>query len=435
MKEKNKSLLITSLISVSMSIISFSAMSADRNMEHNKLTETITTVNQEQNTNFPETDNTKALYPSDVDEEFRIKEYNESFVFYDADNNPINTDDSVKVATYNENVGYKLYNDTVSDTGFITGHKEVEDAGNGVNAGRFFRYWNPSAKSVASRGFQHEYNNDGQYSPSFPKLCYTGATKPYPTENTKITRNGVKVPSTPLIRLASVGGDKNNANQMKYNGRYDFFMPVVSINDANVIKNAGITDAIWTNTTNSNVLKNNVLICNTKDNKCSFTWTGSCFKINPLGAIKLANPDNTTTGYNYITGDNTKIVNCSTKSTTACADADVKSFKGNSSDEAYRISQFVKLDIDGNTDLIEIPQQTCYKCLNVQTTGVEDTSCSYIVNEVFKAKKGDCAATVAALATNPRIVKDYLPANMNNEYNCKSCLCKIEGLLKAKGCN
>ena len=170
MKEKNKSLFINSLISVSMCIMQFSVM-ADSSMEQgNKLETTVKVINAEQNVPFPVTDNTKALSPTNTDELYRVQKNNENFVFY-VNNKPVNTDDTDKKVEYNSAVGYKLTSsDSVTDTGFVVGHKEVEDAGPTNQKERFFRYWNPSASSKSAREPLNDYSVDAQFSPSFPKL-------------------------------------------------------------------------------------------------------------------------------------------------------------------------------------------------------------------------------------------------------------------------
>lgn len=439
MKEKNKSLLMNSLISVSMCIMPFSVMAADT--DHvSKLAETVQTLNEEQNVGYPDTDNTKAIYPSKDNPNFReINANTENFTFTLNDGTK-NRNESASQVTYNAAVGYNIRLTEPMQAGFIIGHKEIEDAGTGSTQGKFFRYWNtsapaPSSYGVATLSNDTDIDTDPQFSPAYPKLCYTGATSNYPTEIGNINNKNVS-----LIRLAENGGDSisdvKNKVKMRYLGPRELLLPVVNV-EQNKLQGVDTKGISYRSNVNIKSLPCITTNGETRGDGCNLVWndTQKCYDIQFYGDPKKSTDPNTQIGYNYMTKGNVSLVNCTNGSTAQCGINDVKSFKrDNTTGEAYRISQFVKLDIDGNTIPIEVPQQTCFNCVGVNS-GAVDASCDYIVNEVYKAKGGNCAETVKALATNPRLVKNYLPSTLQNGSNCTGCLCKIEALLKAKGCS
>lgn len=443
-KSTNKFLLTTSLFSLTMGMLSFNVMAANSNAEHRleAIGNTVKAVNFETNVQFPKTNNAKAINKSASPQEtkFRMLSDNEDFCFKGPDGKCMNCESSdgknCNVRQLNvENTAKTQYNVAegvkVLDSGYIVGNKEVTDSGNGNSL--FFRYWDPTLESY-SNSESRRITPDPQFSASFPKLCYGGSGLSFSSPKSLAKKNDKY--ADPLIRLTKDGGDTKN-DKMQYIDERRIDIPVkaaTSYTDpSGVINNGNNLGGILSCITNKScrLVKDENRDCfNVEINK---TYTDAA-KIYASDIIKK----NNNKGYKFnddgsksnITISRCPKENASKYSGTDCNADLVKSFVVDSNDTPYRQSAFVSIDINGNTETIEIPDQTCYKCVNVNA-GPTDASCEYILKEVWEASKHDCEATVKNMVINPRNTgRNYLPSNMNTQGNCQTCLCKIEQILK-----
>ncbi len=437
-KSKNKFLLTTSLFSLMMGMLSLNAMAdtVEHGSEH--IETTIKYLNYEVNKELPQTDNSKAIFKSNINQSFREKATNENFCFKGPDGRCINcksTDGNrCNEQSSKTELGYTVGDNTkiLETAGYVVGDKSViSDEGSNGYENTFFRYWKSDAESQQSDIAPKEA--DPQFSASYPKLCYTGFSTP-----NSLTKNGDGKYKDSLIRLVENGGDKHSSNKLKYSGpsgSQEINIPVRDA-DQNLIPSV-IRDStgveIFTGGSNSNVINN--LSCKMGKN-CELVKDGNCLKVKykpNLTNYTVSQIDKQKKkGYDFATGTSgIGITNCNSSTYDSCANTQVKSFTNNTSGIPYRKSKYVSIDITGNKDLIEIPGQSCYKCMNV-ASGPTDTSCEYILREVWEASGKNCESTVRNMVLNPRANtgKDYLPADMNSSPNCSSCLCKIEGLLK-----
>lgn len=446
-KSKNKFLLTTSLFSLTMGMLSLNAMADTVEHKTENVAVTIKSINDERNVPFPQTDNTKAVYKTNINEKFREKAENENWCFKGPDGKCINCKSTNGERCNEDTVAYKgdatsnyiLTDKTEVKNGYVVGSKSVvSDEGSNGYSNKFFRYWKSNGKSTdgSLKNGVEQYEADPQFSASYPKLCYTGFSTP---NSLAINADGNYKDS--LIRLAENGGDSARQNKLQYRDSY-IMIPIIDVNiNTSPDMNKGVF--LGGNTSILDKGKGN-LPCSPSNKNCRLVdddKNRGCLTVkyepnlnNYVNNIRYKPKDGV--GYDFETGTPIALKGCTQYDYDTCPSAQVKSFSQKSaSGEPYRKSKYVSIDITGNNELIEIPGQSCHRCLNVATSGVEDTSCEYILKEVWDAKEGfpnRCEETVKALVTNPRTStkRNYLPADMNNQYNCSSCLCKIEELLK-----